>query len=339
MLQIMLTDHCNQSCAYCFAKEKLTHATRTELTLDDLDYLINLHRAWGIQHMSLAGGEPTLHSQFEEVIERIEAAEVPFVHLFTNGQMPRRRADFLARWENLTFLVNHSPRETYAPAAWENHEYFLGACSTTCMRMSIGTTIYEPEPELDFLHEAAVRHGLSVVRLGLAHPIYYNHGEVVNQFLSLEDCRVCAESVVAFAERCASDSIHMLFDCHFPLCMFTPEQFARLHAAQPDNLPCFDLDCCQQITIKPNLAVFACFATGALFHQRTLREFSTQDELQDYFAEAFELFEAAPGYDVCETCEAFRRECSGGCLGQKLVNFPAPPEYVEKQMAMDGGGT
>jgi len=77
MLQIMLTDYCNQACPYCFAKEKLKSSATTELSLSDVDYLIDLHREWGLPHMSLAGGEPTLHSHFEDVVTRIEAAGFP----------------------------------------------------------------------------------------------------------------------------------------------------------------------------------------------------------------------------------------------------------------------
>jgi MoaA/NifB/PqqE/SkfB family radical SAM enzyme len=334
MLQIMLTDRCNQACPYCFAKDKLDAGAGTELSLEDLDFLIDLHRRWGLHHMSLAGGEPTMHSRFETVIERIQAADFPVVHLFTNGIVTSSRAEFLSRWPNLTILVNHNPPDTYTDEALQKVHHFIATCAKTCMRLSVGTTVYDPRPQLDFLLEAALKHGLSDIRIGLAHPIYH-HGDVVNRFLSLDQCRQCAPQIVSLVERCAAHRIHVLFDCHFPLCMFTADHLQRLRDAQPDDPPPFAVDCCAQVTVRPDLRVFSCFSTGGVFNSWNLKQFATPDQLREAFADAFGVFQEASGYEECESCPAFGHSCCGGCLGQKLMAFPVPPEYVAAQIEPD----
>jgi len=259
------------------------------------------------------------------------------IHLFTNGLMRGERADFLSEVANLTCLVNHNAPHTYPPGQLAQLEYFLGACAQTCLRMSVGTTIYEEQPELGFLLDAARRFGLPEVRLGLAHPIYYNGGEQVNRYLSLAECRGCAEAIVTFVETCSREGIHVFFDCHYPLCMFSPDQLLRLRDAQPEEPPLFVLDCCSQVTVRPDLSLFACFATGGIFNNRRLQEFGSLEQLRDTFAKAFQPFAEAPGYPDCEHCAAFGRECGGGCLGQKLLNYPIPPEVVEAQLELAPG--
>ena len=332
MLQVMLTDHCNQACPYCFAKEKLADRVCTELSLENLEYLIAVHQRWGLPVMSLVGGEPTLHSRFEEVLGRIMDSGCPMIHLFTNGVVRRERADFLSGVTNLTCLVNHNPPHTYEPGQLEKLEYFLGTCAQTGLRMLIGTTVYGPNPELDFLLEAAVRFGVSAVRLGLAHPIYYKGGENVNRYLSLSECRDCSEPVVSFVEACSRAGVSVMFDCHYPLCMFTSDQLLRLQEVHPEEPPPFALDCCSQVTVRPDLSLFSCFATGGIFNDLTLSQFASIEQLRSTFSQAFAAFEETAGYPECERCPAFGRECGGGCLGQKLLNCPVPPEDIEAEV-------
>lgn len=334
MLSVMLVDRCNRVCPFCFAKERLS-GQGTELSLSDLDLLIALHRDWGLPRMALVGGEPTMHHHFEAVIERILASGCPFIHLFTNGDMSRDRADFLARIPNVTYLVNYPPPGVVDDQQRARVDYFVERCAATAVSMSLGTTICTREPDLEFLLERAVSAGVAMVRIGLSHPIYYPGGEQVNQYLTRADCIAVGEAVVAFVERCAANQVEVLFDCHFPLCMFSPEQLLRLRTAQPGLPPPFSVSC-RHATIRPDLTVFNCFATGAVFNTRRITEFAGPDDLLAYLDESLGEFVATPGYEGCEECPFFLAECSGGCLGRKFLAHPVAPEIVERQLGWRG---
>jgi hypothetical protein len=329
----MLVDRCNRVCPFCFAKERLS-GPGEELSLPDLDTLIRIHRDWEMPRMSLVGGEPTMHSQFERVVGRIVEAGCPFIHLFTNGAMPRERADFLASVPNMTYLVNYPPPGLGSAEHRARVEYFLERCAPTAVSMSLGTTVCSREPTLDFLLTRAVAAGIPMVRIGLSHPIYYPGGTEVNQYLTREDCVAVGETVTAFVERCAAQGVAVLFDCHFPLCMFQPEQLLRLRAAQPDAPPPFTITC-RHATVRPDLTVFNCFATGAVFNTRRITEFPSPADLQAYLDEFLGEFEETPGYGACDECPFFLRECSGGCFGRKFLAHPIAPEIVERQLAQD----
>ena len=253
------------------------------------------------------------------------------MHLFTNGDMPQRRADFLAGLPNLTYLVNYPAPGVVSAAQRARVDYFVERCAPQAASMSLGTTIYDREPDLRFLLDRALSAGVPMVRLGLSHPIYYPGGEVVNRYMSRADCVAVGEAVTAFVERCAANGVEVLFDCHFPLCMFRPEQLLRLRSAQPDAPPSFSVRC-RHATIRPDLTVFHCFATGAVFNRRRITEFASPGELQAYLDEFLGEFEDTPGYDDCGDCPFFRAECSGGCLGRKFRAHPIPPEVVETQL-------
>lgn len=331
MLQVMLTDYCNQACPYCFAREQLHACDRHELSLENLDTIIGIHRAWGLPLISLVGGEPTLHSRFAEVMSRIAASGCPRIHLFTNGLLLPAKSDCLARLSNVTYLVNLNPPDTYSRRNAENLDYFLRTCAPRSMDASIGTTVYEPDPDLGFLLDYALNYGIDDVRIGLAHPVYCPGGAASNRWLTLAECRACSEAIVAFVERAVEHRVAVSYDCHYPLCMFTSAQLQRLRRAQPGRKPLFSLDCLSQVTVKPDLTLFTCFTCGAIFNTRRLTEFETPAELLAYFGDRFAVFEEAPGYEECESCEAYGRTCCGGCLGQKLCAYPVPPESIERQ--------
>ena len=335
VLSVMLIDRCNRACPFCFAKERFS-GPGAEISLDDLDVLIRIHQEWGLPRMALVGGEPTMHSKLEMVVERILAAGCPYIHLFTNGDMPQSRADFLAGVPNMTYLVNYPLPGVVDDVQRARVDYFVERCAPTAVSMSLGSTIYDREPDLDFLLNRALSAGVPLVRVGLSHPIYYPGGAEVNRYLTREDCVAVGETATAFVERCAAAGVGVLFDCHFPLCMFGPEQLQRLRIAQPKAPPPFFTEC-RHATIRPDLTVFNCFATGAVFNTRRITDFSGPEDLSAYLDDCLGEFEDTPGYAGCDECPFFMAECSGGCFGRKFLAHPIPPEVVEMQLTAGEG--
>ena len=63
---VEITNQCNLNCRTCYNRSGLNR-TRKELSCEDLEQLIQLFLPLGLKHLSLSGGEPTLHSAFHKL--------------------------------------------------------------------------------------------------------------------------------------------------------------------------------------------------------------------------------------------------------------------------------
>lgn len=80
-LVLMLVDKCNLQCVHCFKSNRSMAETPLPAIEKALSGLKNL---FGNLHVSISGGEPTLHSRFEEVLALLHARSQIY-HLVTNG--------------------------------------------------------------------------------------------------------------------------------------------------------------------------------------------------------------------------------------------------------------
>ena len=85
-LSVELTNICNLHCSYCLRDEDaLYHTPANFLSLDLLqEIIIKSRKLFGITTVSFTGGEPTLHPQFSEILQLVQANELQMV-LVTNG--------------------------------------------------------------------------------------------------------------------------------------------------------------------------------------------------------------------------------------------------------------
>ena len=76
MPNILITNYCNRECSYCFAKDKVNKQNvngvnrNRNLTLENVDLIINFLKQSNHSVFSILGGEPTLHPQFTQIVDR-----------------------------------------------------------------------------------------------------------------------------------------------------------------------------------------------------------------------------------------------------------------------------
>lgn len=80
-MRIYVTEKCNAHCENCF---NAASRTNTEMTLDDFESLCKWLRENKIESLKLMGGEPTLHTNFKELVE-ISQKYFDRIGIFTNG--------------------------------------------------------------------------------------------------------------------------------------------------------------------------------------------------------------------------------------------------------------
>jgi organic radical activating enzyme len=104
---ILITNFCNQHCAYCFAKENFKKNKQKQLSLIDFKRLIKILKKNNVNSLRLLGGEPTLHESFQDFV-RLGLKNFKEVWIFTNGFFPKEIDDFFRKVnsKNLSFVFN-----------------------------------------------------------------------------------------------------------------------------------------------------------------------------------------------------------------------------------------
>ncbi|MCI7505695.1 MAG: radical SAM protein [Coriobacteriaceae bacterium] len=85
-IALEITERCNYSCLHCFNAQGNERSKR-ELSLSQVDGLLDEARASGINAVLITGGEPLLHRDFREVVSAVYGRDM-FVHeINTNGSL------------------------------------------------------------------------------------------------------------------------------------------------------------------------------------------------------------------------------------------------------------
>lgn len=320
MANILLTNYCNRSCPYCFAMEKMQDKADTvsnghqHMTLDDFDQCLAFQRRSGHRMVALLGGEPTLHPEFFQIMDRCRQDDYfTCIKLFTNGMMPARTVDFLAEFTgpDLSIALNAHPPHAYKPGQWRQIEYLLKRLGP---KIGLGLNIYETGNDFRFLLDLFQEYGLrSHLRMGLTQPIL----GAENKHLPAEDFPTVAEEIVDAARMFSPHGFTFSFDCGFPFCMFSLEQHKELLA----NAVLFRSLCSPIIDIGPDLKVWRCFPLSQVYN-RQLSDFNQRSDAEFYYRQKLHPYQQFGIYDRCLQCQYRQHElCSGGCLSRSLGQF------------------
>ena len=311
MANISLTATCNRACSFCFAADAMkAHSPAAKyMPLDRfesaLDFLVRSH----IPEARLLGGEPTIHPDFERMIDRVLARGLRLV-VFSGGLMPEKALRRLERVppNELSVLLNVIPPSSAKPQELARQEEVLLRLSN---RIILGVTIDSPTAQIAFLLELIERYGLArSVRLGLAHPTLNGS----NSYLHPRHYPEVGRRVTDFGLLAQERGVRLEFDCGWVPCMFPEGALAMLGKTSDD----VGLRCNPILDLMPDGQVISCYPLAA--HAST--EFSPDRDAQwmrMHFSTRQEPDRQFMLYPHCETCSwRARGECTGGCLSASL---------------------
>jgi MoaA/NifB/PqqE/SkfB family radical SAM enzyme len=175
-LTIELTNICNLHCSYCLRDEDaLYHTPANFIDAEFLDQLVGRAReVMGITNMVFTGGEPTLHPQFDRLIEIAEANGL-LVSFVTNGwHFDRVWPTLLTHRRSIThvgFSLDGVTRETHDQ--WRGQGSFvrvvraLSRCHASGMPFSIKIGLRrDTVPNLERIAIFAARMGATLLSFG-----------------------------------------------------------------------------------------------------------------------------------------------------------------------------
>jgi cyclic pyranopterin phosphate synthase len=96
-LRVSVTDRCNFRCQYCMPAEGLPWLDREEiLSFEELERLVRLFVALGVEDVRLTGGEPLVRRDFPSLVSILAGIEgIRDLSLTTNGYLLEAQADAL----------------------------------------------------------------------------------------------------------------------------------------------------------------------------------------------------------------------------------------------------
>ncbi|MGI9283256.1 MAG: GTP 3',8-cyclase MoaA [Endozoicomonas sp.] len=93
-LRLSLTDLCNFSCNYCLPDGCEEHHHKQSLDLSEIKRLVTAFSAVGVEKIRLTGGEPTLRSDFNDIVSTIKSIPgIQKIAMTTNGYKMDQRVD------------------------------------------------------------------------------------------------------------------------------------------------------------------------------------------------------------------------------------------------------
>ncbi len=318
-MNIALTYSCNQNCDFCFARDAVSINKNSpeagEITIDNLYKVISFMKTSKVSVFNMIGGEPTLHSRFEEIYDIVSDNGFSIV-IFSNGLIDKDRADFLSQRDNLEcILLNIRERGEYLRKEWKKINYTLFRLNN---KITLSFRIYRANFDPTFLFDLIDKYRLlRLINWAIACPSLVEK----NKYIPLEDHKKVVKKMVIFSRESKRRNIRWYSDSGFLFCAFTDGKLEELRenvGFRPDT------NCYPAIEVAPDLRVFRCFGLASK-SQITLKltDFANLQEAERHFFIKSLPFKRIGSLDKCFSCEHIRtQKCSGGCMVNILKRLP-----------------
>ena len=258
------------------------------------------------KHLSLLGGEPTLHPDFVDFVLYLFERKFK-VTIFTSGIMTNKTLDAAKKYllnipkENLFFVCNYNHPNTSAAADTNQINKFLKSFSKY---ITLSFNLYQLKFELKYLVDAILKYDLKKhIRMGLAQPI---SGQK-NECLAVNEVKKISKTLRNQLNLLERHRITLGFDCGMPMCVFSDEDLGRLFKLNRGRVL---FSCGPAIDIVPDLQVWACFPLSD-YEKTSLYDFNSVNEIRNYFTDKQIVLrsERKGIFDECSWINGARRKC------------------------------
>ena len=126
-LRVTITDYCNAKCVFC-SNDGLGSERKNgqHVDVNGFSYLINLLKDQGLDHVSLSGGDPTLHPKVSRLVSIVNQSGVKKRFFHTNGVLLDREGllDELSKFTKIGISVHSFDQPTYSQITGLNRTQF-----------------------------------------------------------------------------------------------------------------------------------------------------------------------------------------------------------------------
>jgi radical SAM protein with 4Fe4S-binding SPASM domain len=275
-------------------------------------------------YTTIIGGEPTLHSEFEKVVEYMGSRGIA-MQLTSNGIIENmRKLLFIKKSPFIrTVGVNLKLPEDYTKEEWEIINAALKVLGAKCW---ISHRIYTKDFYLSKYYALIAKYNLKRnLELAPACPSIKNN----NQYLTLEEFKTVARKLTEFSREALKHGIFWHTDAGFHLCVFSFKQLGEIYANTDMRLM---VNCPSFIEVDINLGVHRCYGTAGHQYKTPffLTEFTDANEIFTYFEGIANKIKKSGVMDDCQRCQYHTLyRCSGGCLARILITHGPDSELYK----------
>lgn len=265
-ITLQLTTHCTLHCPYCFADTTEQHI----ISQADFTFFEKFCRKNKPDCIHITGGEPTLHPDFAEIINRLSriAPLVIYSNLTVQNSIDGIQ---VINPKDIIFLANLNEKSSYTQSQWGNFESNIAVIKSKKMRIAIGHTFYKEPfvPDLENVISFIKKNDIKRFRMSQA--MAGSEGS-----LGLTPKQIC-ELYAIVAERMEGwrkQGIKAYFDCPVPACYIGEQTFNKLRA-----LDAVSIRCIPKAFVLWDLSVTHCYSMINLGKKVHLQDFHTIQEV------------------------------------------------------------
>ncbi len=311
MANLSITNVCNKSCVYCFANDTKNEYGKSYMEDNVYEKALNYIGRSGLRQARLLGGEPTLHPNFIEFVQKALNRNLDIL-LFSNGLVSRKVLDFLATIpkNKLSILLNTiHPDENNLNGMKRQQEVMekLGEIVIP------GVNIYSAGQELEYLLEYVIKYYLNKeIRIGISHSVLSQN----NVYLHPKEYQKIGYNIAMFKIKAKNSRVSLGFDCGFVPCMF-PEEYYDLLS---EELKKAGTACHPIIDMLSDGTFISCYPLNN-FLKIKLNDKIYAKNLMLSFDKALSPYKDVGIYPHCTSCPLFKKRCNGGCMSFRIQRF------------------
>ena len=308
--QFNVTLRCNMYniCCYCYVKEQENNLP-LDLDVADFSKILDWFVMLNVDEIILLGGEPTLHTNFDELLHIIKTRKIS-TRVFTNGTYKNETTDLISKNEYIKTIFFHYD-ENYLKTSEDIKKIFITNLEQALLfnkKIWFRWNIDAPDTDISEVVSLAKKYSASI---GYSFSVPTSNA---NQIPISEAYRY-ADSLVRLIKSADENDIEIEPARAMPLCAFDAQQLEFLKRKGNLQGSCIAIN---DITINTDLSIQLCSVTHPL---RTTRVSSVDDlrEKIEYLKKQELIIRSKPSIPECKKCKFFENgECQGGCYAYKL---------------------
>jgi organic radical activating enzyme len=318
-VNLIVTNYCNRSCPYCFAKNKVKTADGRDnsaqkfISLRNVDLYLDFLEQSSIEVFKILGGEPSLHPHLPEIISSGLSRGLK-VQIFTNGLWPKPLQEYIESDDqsDISFIFNVN--EPSLQQDWETllqHKCLRIAGKRACISFNIYRDNFDFLFAADLIDDFSLRRE---VRIGIANPIIGCETAYLGDSLLKKAGKRLVRQLIDMEKRDILGSL----DCGFTFCMFDENDLGTLALTTTQG---FSSICGSIIDVGPDLTAWPCFPLSEILNVNLL-DFQNHKKLAEFYSMKTSVLRSFGSTNDCISCKYLKRhQCTGGCFARVVKSW------------------
>ena len=309
-LMIFITGKCTLNCSYCFAN----NLQPKDMQLSEFEEILQWASANNITKISLCGGEPTFHVDFDKILFLIR--EYRFTTYFaSNFTVDCTSLENFSK-EVIDKIYIHITGQTLKSRQLK--KMFLDNVMYSNEKgipLTLRANISDINPEIDEWFNILYETGTNALNVALTFPNRTN-----NKFIGKDSFEEYSSMLSHLITRSDEAGITLSFAKPVPLCIFE-EQTQHYLLSKMNFRPTCNVhyqNYTNNICITPEMIFHPCL--GITTSSLKFHKYISWNEVEIFSKNVIKPLLNKPLFPICADCFLFDRKlCQGGCLSYKTM--------------------